>query len=149
MFFISWLGLGVFKRALELWKVGECPNRLPHNDPNKERCRQEPRPQKDGLQVVLEECKAKLMALCKQYCIEQCWRPPSGVVYKKEHKLVQRKLDHPSAKIWDGDDLRSRDESDSEGPQMSNRSPRESPFTMDGLPHEWELISSNSFCSPS
>ena len=35
------------------------------------RCRPELRPRKDLLQVVLEEWKAELTALCEQYCIEQ------------------------------------------------------------------------------
>ena len=83
---------------------------------------QESQPPKDQLQVVLEECKAELTALCKQYCAQDGWRPPSSVVYKKAHKAARRKVDHPSARIWDADDLSSGDESDSEGPPMSNRS---------------------------
>ena len=44
------------------------------------------------------------------------------MVYKKAHKPARRKVDHPSAKIWDVDDLSSGDESHSEGPPMSSRS---------------------------
>ena len=88
----------------------------------KKRRQQEPRPLKDRLQVVLEECKAMLTALCKQYCEEQGWQPPLGMVYEKVHKPVRRKVDHPSAKIWDADDLSSGDESHSEGPPMGSRS---------------------------
>ena len=102
--------------------------------------RQESRPPKDRLQVVLEECKAKLTALCEQYCAQEGWRPPSGMVYKKEHKVARRKVDHPSAKIWDVDDLSSGVESDSEGPPMNNRSPQDSPSTVDGLPREWKIF---------
>ena len=84
--------------------------------------RQQSRPPKDRLQVMLEECKAELTALCEQYCAEQGWRTPSGVVYKKAHKVARRKVDHPSARIWDVDDLSSGAESNSEGPPMGNRS---------------------------
>ena len=80
---------------------------FPTTVPIEKRRRQEPRPPKDMLQVVLEECKAELTALCEQYCAEEGWRPPSDVVYKKVRKLVRRKVDHPSAKIWDADDLSS------------------------------------------
>ena len=90
--------------------------------------------------MVLEECKAELTALCEQYCAQEGWRPPSGVVYKKAHKAARRKVDHPSARIWDADDLSSGVESDSEGPPMNNQSPRDSPSTVDGLPREWELF---------
>ena len=45
------------------------------------------------------------------------------MVYKKAHKAERRKVDHPSARIWDTDDLSSGDESHSEGPPMSNRFP--------------------------
>ena len=110
---------------------------------------QEPRPQKDRLQVVLEECKAELTALCEQYHVEQGSRPPSGVVYKKVHNPVRRKLDYPSTKIRDADDLNSGDESPSESPPMGSRSPWESPLTVNGLPRECQLISFNSFTSPS
>ena len=99
---------------------------------------QQSRPPKDRLQVVLEECKAELTALCEQYCAQKGWRPPSGVVYKKAHKAARRKVDHPSAKIWDADDLSSGVKSDSEGAPVNNRSPRDSPSTVDGLPHEWK-----------
>ena len=102
--------------------------------------RQQSRPPKDRLQVVLEECKAELTALCEQYYAQEGWRPPSGVVYKKAHKAARRKVDHPSARIWDANDLSSGDESDSEGPPMSNRSPRDSPSTVDGLPRECKLF---------
>ena len=98
--------------------------------------RQQSRPPKDRLQVVLEECKAELTALCEQYCAEEGWRPPSGVVYKKAHKAARRKVDHPSAKIWDADDLSSGVESDSEGAPANNRSPRDSPSTVESLPRE-------------
>ena len=67
-------------------------------------------------------------------------RPHSGVVYKKAHKAMRRKVDHPFARIWDVDDLSSGVESDSEGPPMNNRSPRDSPSTVDGLPREWKLF---------
>ena len=73
--------------------------------------------------MVLQECKAELMALCEQYYAEQGWRPPSDVVYKKSHKLARRKVDHPSAKIWDADDLSIGKKSHSEGPPMGGRSP--------------------------
>ena len=99
--------------------------------------------------MVLEECKAELTALCEQYCAEEGWRPPSGVVYKKVHKPARRKVDHPSARIWDADDLSSGDESHSEGPPMSSRSLQESPSIVDGLPRECKLISFNSFSSSS
>ena len=49
-------------------------------------------------------------------------------------------MDHPSARIWDVDDLSNGDEFDSEGPPMSNRSSRDSPSTVDGLPHECKLF---------
>ena len=69
--------------------------------------------------MVLEECKAELMALCEQYYKEQGWQPTSNVVYKKVkvkvHKPARRKVDHPPAKIWDADDLSNGDESHSEG----------------------------------
>ena len=81
--------------------------------------------------MVLEECKAELTTLCKQYYAQEGWRPPSGVVYKKAHKAARRKVDHPSARIWDAGDLSSGDEFDSEGPPMSNRSPQDSPSPMD------------------
>ena len=152
MFLISWQGLGVFKGALELHKDGEGPNRLPHNDSSRKGRRQESRSRKDRLQVVLDECKAELIALCEQYYVEQGWRPPSDVVYKKVHKLARCKADHPSAKIWDADDLSNGDESQSEGPPMGSRSPAyplESPLTMGDLPRECELISFNSSSSPS
>ena len=110
---------------------------------------QEPQSPKDRLQVVLEECKAELMALYEQYFAEEGCRPPSGVMYKKAHKATRRKMDHPSARIWDVDDLGSGDESHNEGPPMSSRSPQESPSTMDGLPHECKLISFNSSSSSS
>ena len=71
--------------------------------------------------MVLEECKSELMALCEQYYARQGWRAPSDMVYKKAHKAVRHKVDHPSAKIWDADDLSNGDESDSEGPSMGNR----------------------------
>ena len=99
MFFISWQGLGVFKGALELLKDGEPPSRLPTTVPTWKKRRQEPRPQNDRLQVVLEECKAELMALCEEYCAKEGWRPSSGVVYKNVHKLARSKVDHPSARI--------------------------------------------------
>ena len=102
--------------------------------------RQQSRPSKDRLQVMLEECKAELTALCEQYCAEEGWRPPSSVVYKKAHKAAKRKVDHPSARIWDADDLSSGVEFDSEGPPMNNRSPQDSPSTVDGLPHECTLF---------
>ena len=73
--------------------------------------------------MVLEEFKAKLTALYEQYCVEQGWRPPVGVVYKKVHKPPKRKVDHPSTKIWDADHLNSADESHIEGPPMGSRSP--------------------------
>ena len=90
--------------------------------------------------MVLEEYKAELMALCEQCCAQEGWRPPSGVVYKKAHKAARRKVDHPSARIWDADDLSSGVESDSEGPPMNNRSPRDSPSIVDGLPRECKLF---------
>ena len=90
--------------------------------------------------MVLEECKAELTALCEQYCAQEGWRPPSGVVYKKAHKAARRKVDHPSARIWDANDLSSGVESDSEGPPMNNRSPRDSPSIVDGLPGECKLF---------
>ena len=62
------------------------------------------------------------MALCEQYCAEQGWWAPSNVVYKKAHKPTRRKVDHPSTKIWDTNDLNSGDESHSEGPPMGSRS---------------------------
>ena len=108
--------------------------------PAEKGCRQQSRPPKDRLQVVLEECKAELTALCEQYCTQEGWQPSSGVVYKKAHKAARRKVDHPSARIWDADDLSSGVESDSEGPPMSNRSPRDSPSTVDGLPRECKLF---------
>ena len=37
MFLISWKGLGVFKGAPKLRKVGEGPSRLPHNGSTTER----------------------------------------------------------------------------------------------------------------
>ena len=92
------------------------------------------------------------MALCEKYCVEQGWRGPSGMVYKKVHKPARRKVDHPSDKIWEADNLSSGDESHNEGPPMGSRSPahlRESPFTVDGFPLECELISFNRFSSPS
>ena len=98
---------------------------------------------------MLEECKAKLTALCEQYCVKEGWPPPLGVVYRKAHKSVRRKVDHPFDKIWDADDLSSGDKSDSEGPPMSSRSPRESPSTVDGLPYKCKLISFNSSSSSS
>ena len=108
--------------------------------PIKKGRRQESRPPKDRLQVVLEECKAELTALCEQCYAQEGWWPPSGVVYKKAHKAARRKVDHPSARIWDTDDLSSGVESDSEGPPMNIRSPRDSPSTVDGLPREWKLF---------
>ena len=108
--------------------------------PAEKGCRQESRSPKDRLQVVLQEFKADLTALCEQYCAQEGWRPPSGVVYKKTHKAARCKVDHPSTKIWDTDDLSSGVESDSEGPPMNNRSPRDSPSTVDGLPHECKLF---------
>ena len=84
---------------------------------------QQSRPPKDRLQVVLEECKAELTALCERYYAQEGWRPPSGVVYKKAHKAARHKVDHPSARIWDANDLSSGVESDSEGLPMNNRSP--------------------------
>ena len=138
MFFISWQGLGFFKAAPELHKDGEGPSRLPHNGSREKGRRQQSRSPKDRLQVMLEECKAELTALCEQYCAQEGWRPPSGVVYKKAHKAARRKVDHPSAKIWDADDLSSGVESDSEGAPVNNRSPRDSPSTVDGLPREWK-----------
>ena len=110
---------------------------------------QGPRPQKDRLQVVLKECKAELTALCEQYCAKKGWRPPSGVVYKKVHKPARRKVDHPSTRIWDADDLSSGDESHSEGPPMSSRSLRESLSIVDGLPYECKFNFFNSFSSSS
>ena len=101
---------------------------------------QQSRPPKDRLQVMLEECKAELMALCEQYCAEEGWRPPSGVVYKKVHKAAKRKVEHPSARIWDADDLSSGVESDREGPPTNNRFPWDSPSIVDGLPHECKLF---------
>ena len=74
------------------------------------------------------------------------------MVYKKTHNLARDNVDHPSAKIWDVEDLNNGDESDNEGPPMGSRfpmHPRESPLTMDGLPHECQLVSLNSFWSPS
>ena len=99
--------------------------------------------------MVLEECKAKIMALCKQCYVEQGWRPPLGVVYKKVPEPTRCKVDHRSARIWDADDLSNGDDSHSEGQPMGSWSPRESPLNVDGLPCESELISFNSFSSPS
>ena len=90
--------------------------------------------------MALEECKAELTALCEQYCAYEGWRPPSGVVYKKAHKAARCKVDHPSARIWDANNPSSGDESDSEGPPMSNRSPQDSSSIVDGLPHECKLF---------
>ena len=118
---------------------------LPTTVPAEKGRRQEPLLEKDQLQVVLEECKAELTALCKQYYIEEGWRPPSGVVYKKAHKSVRCKVDHPSARIWDTNDLSSGAESHSEGPPMSRRSLRESPSAAEGLPRECKLISFNTY----
>ena len=100
----------------------------------------ESRPPKDRLHIVLEECKAELTALCEQYYAQEGWGPPSGVVYKKAHKAARCKVGHPFTRIWDADDLSSGDESDSEGAPMSNRSLRDSPFTVDGLPRECKLF---------
>ena len=113
---------------------------LPTTVPAEKRRRQQSQPPKDRLQVVLEECKAELMALCEQYCAQEGWWPPLGVVYKKAHKAARRKVDHPSARIWDVDDLSSGVESESEGPPMNNRSPPDSSSTVDGLPREWKLF---------
>ena len=99
--------------------------------------------------MVLEEFKAELKALREQYCAKEGWRPPSGMVYKKAHKPARRKVDHPSARIWDVNDLRSGNESHSDGPPMSSRSARESPSTVDGLPRECKPISFNSSRSSS
>ena len=99
--------------------------------------------------MMLEECKAELTALCEQYCVEEGWRPSSGLVYKKAQKPARRKVDHPSARRWDPDDLSSGDESHSEGPPMSGRSPRESPSIVEGLPRECKLISFNTSTSSS
>ena len=38
--------------------------------------------------MVLEECKAEIIALCEQYYAKQGRRPPSDVVYRKVHKLA-------------------------------------------------------------
>ena len=62
------------------------------------------------------------------------------MVYKKAHKAARHKVDHPSAKIWDANDLSSGVESDNEGAPINNRSPRDSPSIVDGLPHEWKLF---------
>ena len=97
--------------------------------------------------MVLEECKAELTALYEQYCAEEGWQAPSGVVYKKAHKATRRKVDHPSTRIWDANDLSSGDESHSEGPPMSGQSPRESPSIVEGLPHECKLVSFNTSTS--
>ena len=140
MFFISWQGLGSFKAALNCTRMEKVQAAFPTTVPAEKGRRKESRPRKDWLQVVLEECKAELTALCEQYYAEKGWRPPSGVVYKKAHQALRRKVDHPSTKIWDADDLSSGVESDSEGPSMSNRSPRESLSTVNGLPRECKLF---------
>ena len=138
MFFISWQGLGFFKAAPELHNDEGGPSCLPHNGSSRERAPATITTTKGPASGVLEECKAELTALCEQYCAQEGWRPPSGVVYKKAHKAARRKVDHPSAKIWDADDLSSGVESDSEGAPVNNRSPRDSPSTVDGLPREWK-----------
>ena len=66
---------------------------------------------------MLEEFKAELMDLCKQYYIKEGWRLPLDVVYKKAHKPASHKVDHPSTKIWDAEDLSNGDDSDSDGHQ--------------------------------
>ena len=136
-------------QLLNCTRIENVQAAFPTTVPIEKGLQQEPRPQKDSLQVVLEECKAELMALCEQYYAEEVWRPPSSVVYKKVHKPARRKVDHPSTRIWDANDLNSGDESHSEGPPMSTHSLRESPSTVDGLPHECKLISFNSFSSSS
>lgn len=72
----------------------------------------EPRPQKEWYEVVPEGCKAELIPLCEQYRVEQGWRPPSDVVYKKAHKLASCKVDNSSANVRGVEDLSSGDESD-------------------------------------
>ena len=62
------------------------------------------------------------------------------MVYKKAHKAAKRKVDFPSARIWDVDDLSSGVESDSEGPPMNNRALWDSPSIVDGLPRECKLF---------
>ena len=137
------------KQILNCTRMEKVQAPFPTSVPIEKGGRQEPQPQKDPLQVMLEECKAELTALCEQYCAEECWRPPLGVIYKKVHKPARSKVDHPSARIWDADDLNSGDESRSEGPPMNSQSPRESLSTVDGLPHECKLISFNIFSSSS
>ena len=112
------------KQLLNCTRMEEVQAAFPTMVPAEKGRRQQSRPPKDHLQVVLEECKAELTALCEQYCAQEGWWPPSSVVYKKAHKATRRKVDHPSARIWDADDLSSGVESDSEVPPMNNRSPR-------------------------
>ena len=137
------------KQLLNCTRMEKVQAAFPTMVPVEKGRRKEPRSPKDRLQVVLEECKAELIGLCEQYCVEEGWRPTSIVVYKKAHKAARRKVDHPSAKIWDADDLSNGDESHSEGPPMSSRSPRESPSAVDGLPRECKLISFNTSSSSS
>ena len=126
------------RQLLNCTRMEKVQAAFPTTVPAEKGRRQQSRPPKDRLQVMLEECKAELTALCEQYCAQEGWRPPSGVVYKKAHKAARRKVDHPSAKIWDADDLSSGVESDSEGAPVNNRSPRDSPSTVDSLPREWK-----------
>ena len=128
------------RQLLNCTRMEKVQAAFPTTVPAEKGRRQQSQPPKDQLQVMLEECKAKLTALCEQYYAEKGWRPPSGVVYKKVHKAARRKVDHPSARIWDADDLSSGVESDSEGALVNNRSPRDSPSTMDGLPCECKLF---------
>ena len=91
------------RQLLNCTRMEKVQAAFPITVPAEKGRRQQSRPPKDRLQVMLEECKAELTALCEQYCAEEGWRHPSGVVYKKVHKAARRKVDHPSARIWDVD----------------------------------------------
>ena len=88
------------RQLLNCTKMEKVQAVFPTMVPAEKGRQQESRPPKDRLQVVLEECKAELTALCEQYYAQEGWQPPLGVVYKKAHKAARRKMDHPSAKIW-------------------------------------------------
>ena len=139
-----------WKGLLNCGRSEKVQTAFPATVPTQKGRRQEPRARKELYEVVLEECKAKLIDLCEQYCAEQGWRLPSDVVYRRNHKLASRKVDHLFAKIWDTEDLSSGEETNSDDQAMSSRYPtyeKGSPVTVDGLPRECKLIPFNSYCS--
>lgn len=68
--------------------------------------------------MALEECKVELIALCKQYYVEQSWQPHSNAVYKKMQKPWRRKVHYLSANVWGAKDFNGGDESNSKGSPM-------------------------------